>query len=153
MQKFDWLCGEDFNWKHNLRLQEIQAQVQWAHYFISFYLFTGCERVVKGRSFFVMCHEFYLTYFHGNKFDSDVSFKTYGDMKKYSGAVVSCFWPLFYLICIVGKYLPTPNINSGLIQSHKHFWWSYTRGTYIRNHCRVWSFSHLLFVSQEREMK
>ena len=100
-----------------------------------------------------MFHEFYLTYFHGNKFDSDVSFKTYGDMKKYSGAVVSCIWPLFYLICIVGKYLPTPNINSGLIQSHKHFWWSYTRGTYIRNHCCLWSFSHLLFVSQEREMK
>ena len=98
-----------------------------------------------------MFHEFYLTYFHGNKFDSDVSFKTYGDMKKYSGAVVSCIWPLFYLICIVGKYLPTPNINSGLIQSHKHFWWSYTRGTYIRNHCCVWSFSHLLLYPKKEK--
>ena len=41
---------------------------------------------------------------------------------------------------------------SGLVQNHKHLVMGlYTGKTYIWNHFCAWSFSHLLFASQDRK--
>ena len=38
----------------------------------------------------------------------------------------------------VKAYRETPNISPGLMQSHNHFWWAYTRGRHIFHTCYLY---------------